>query len=30
MEDFAGQGMNTRNGEIWDVSGPQLYVVLLL
>ena len=28
--DFAIQGMDTRNGETWDSSGTQLYVVLPL
>ena len=28
--DFAAQGMDTMNGETWDVSGTQLYVVLPL
>ena len=28
--DFAVQGMDTRNGETWDVLETQLYVVLFL
>ena len=28
--DFAVQGMDTMNGETWDVSGTQLYVILPL
>ena len=30
VRDFSVEGMNTRNGETWDVSGIQLYVVLPL
>ena len=30
VRDFAVQGMSTRNGETWDVSETQLYVVLPL
>ena len=28
--DFTVQGMDTMNGETWDVSGTQLYVILTL